>query len=246
MIDYTKAFAAGTQKSFDAGLRAYMLKIYNYMAVALVLTGVAAFATLNFEPVARLMFQITPQGQIVGNTGLGTLIMLAPVGIALYFFMGFQRISLSTTKALFWTYSILTGMSLASLGFIYTGESIARTFFITASVFGGMSLYGYSTGRDLTSMGSFLMMGLIGVILASLVNMFFRSPAIEFATSLIGIVIFMGLIAWDTQKLKAMYYSAGSGELGQKMSIMGAFTLYLDFINLFLYLIRFLGNRRDQ
>lgn len=245
MIDYTKAFA-GTQKSYDEGLRAYMLKIYNYMAVALVLTGVAAFATLNIEPVARLMFQITPQGQIMGNTGLGTIIMLAPVGIALYFFMGFQRMSLSTTQTLFWIYSILTGMSLASLGFIYTGESIAKTFFITASVFGGMSLYGYSTGRDLTSMGSFLIMGLIGLLLASLVNMFFQSPAIQFATSIIGIMIFMGLTAWDTQKLKAMYYSSGGGEFGQKMSIMGAFTLYLDFINLFLYLIRFLGNRRDQ
>ncbi len=244
MMDYTRAFS-GTQKHYDEGLRNYMLKIYNYMALALVVTGVAAFATLSFEPLTRLMFQIAPNGQFIGTSGLGMLIMLAPVGIAFYFFWGFGRMTAETAQVLFWVYSALTGMSLASLGLIYTGESIARTFFICASVFGAMSLYGYSTQRDLTSIGSFLVMGLIGVILASLVNMFFRSPAIEFATSLIGIVIFLGLTAWDTQKLKQMYYMSGGGELGQKLSIMGAFTLYLDFINLFLYILRFFGNRRD-
>jgi FtsH-binding integral membrane protein len=244
MIDYTKSFAT-TQKSYDEGLRAYMLKIYNYMTIALIFTGIAAFATVSFEPIAHLMFQISPTGQFMGNTGFGTLIMLSPIGIALYFFMGFGRMSLSTTQILFWVYSILTGMSLASLGFIYTGESIAKTFFITASVFGAMSLYGYTTQKDLTSMGSFLIMGLIGLLLASIVNIFFQSPAIEFATSFLGIGIFMGLIAWDTQKLKSIYYTTGGGELGQKMSIMGAFTLYLDAINLFLYMLRFFGNRRD-
>lgn len=244
MIDYTRSFTA-TQKSYDEGLRAYMLKIYNYMTIALVFTGIAAFATVSFEPLAHLMFHISPNGQFMGNTGLGTLIMLSPVGIALYFFMGFGRMSLQTTQVLFWVYAILTGMSLASLGFIYTGESIARTFFISASVFGAMSLYGYTTQKDLTSMASFLMMGLIGLLLASLVNILFQSPAIYFATSLVGIGIFMGLIAWDTQKLKSMYYSSGGGEFGQKVAIMGAFTLYLDAINLFLYMLRFFGNRRD-
>jgi FtsH-binding integral membrane protein len=244
MMDYTRAFS-GTQKSYDEGLRSYMLKIYNYMALALVVTGVAAFATLSFEPLMRLMFQISPNGQLIGNTGLGLIIMLAPLGIAFYFFAGFGRMTAETAQVLFWVYSALTGMSLASIGLIYTGESIARTFFICSSVFGAMSLYGYSTQRDLTSIGSFLVMGLIGLILASVINMFFRSPAIEFATSLIGVVLFMGLIAWDTQKLKQIYYVSGGGELGQKMSIMGAFTLYLDFINLFLYMLRFFGNRRD-
>lgn len=244
MMDYTKAFSR-PQKSYDQGLRDYMLKIYNYMALALIVTGVAAFATLSFEPLMRLMFQISPNGQLIGSTGLGTIIIFAPVAIVFYFFMGFGKITVETAQILFWVYSALTGMSLSSLGLIYTGESIARTFFVCSSVFGAMSLYGHNTKRDLTSIGSFLTMGLVGLVLASLINMFFRSPAIEFATSLIGVGIFMALIAWDTQKLKQIYYISGGGELGQKMSIMGAFTLYLDLINLFLYSLRILGNRRD-
>ncbi|CAN7951888.1 unnamed protein product [Ixodes pacificus] len=212
-----------------------MLKVYNYMALALLLTGVAAVTTISVEPIYNLMFQ----------TGFGTIIMFAPLGIALYFFMGFGRMNLQTAQILFWVYAGLTGMSLAYLALIYTGTSIARTFFICSSVFGAMSLYGYSTSRDLTSMGSFFAMGLIGLIIASLVNLFLKSSALSFATSLIGIVVFMGLIAWDTQKIKSMYYMAGNDEVGQKLSIMAAFTLYLDFINLFLYLMRFLGNRRD-
>jgi len=244
MIDYTKTFTA-SQKTFDEGLRNYMLKVYNYMALALVLTGVAAFATLSFPPLTNLMFQFGPNDQFMGNSGFGTLVMFAPVGIALYFFMGFGKMSLNTAQVLFWVYAGLTGMSLSSLAFVYTGESIARTFFICASVFGGMSLYGYSTNKDLTSMGSFMVMGLFGLIITSVVNMFLQSSAIAFATSLIGVFIFMGLIAYDTQKIKAMYYTSGGGELGQKMSIMSAFNLYLDFINLFLYLLRFFGNRRN-
>lgn len=243
MIDYTRSFAS-TQKTHDAGLREYMLKVYNYMALALILTGAAAFATISFPPLANLMFQISPNGQLLGNTGFGTLVMIAPVGIALYFFMGFGKMSLETTKVLFWIYAGLTGAALSSLTLVYTGESIARTFFICASVFGGMSLYGYTTNRDLTSMGSFFIMGLLGLIIASLVNIFLKSSAIYFATSFIGIAIFMGLIAWDTQKIKSMYFASGGGELGQKMSIMAAFSLYLDFINLFLYLLRFFGNRK--
>ncbi|MGL4226167.1 MAG: Bax inhibitor-1/YccA family protein [Rickettsia sp.] len=236
MIDYTKTLTATSKnKTFDEGLRKYMLKVYNYMALALLLTGVAAVTTISVEPLYNLMFQ----------TGFGTIIMFAPLGIALYFFMGFGRMSLQTAQVLFWVYAALTGMSLAYLALIYTGASIARTFFICSSVFGAMSLYGYSTSKDLTSMGSFFAMGLIGLIIASLVNLFLKSSALSFATSLIGIVVFMGLIAWDTQKIKSMYYIAGNDEVGQKLSIMAAFTLYLDFINLFLYLMRFLGNRKD-
>ncbi|WP_064429443.1 Bax inhibitor-1/YccA family protein [Rickettsia sp. Tenjiku01] len=236
MIDYTKTLtAASKNKTFDEGLRKYMLKVYNYMALALLLTGVAAVTTISVEPIYNLMFQ----------TGFGTIIMFAPLGIALYFFMGFGQMNLQTAQILLWVYAGLTGMSLAYLALIYTGASIARTFFICSSVFGAMSLYGYSTSRDLTSMGSFFAMGLIGLIIASLVNLFLKSSALYFATSLIGIVIFMGLIAWDTQKIKSMYYMAGNDAVGQKLSIMAAFTLYLDFINLFLYLMRFLGNRRD-
>ncbi len=243
MIDYTKSFVKD-KGSFDEGLRNYMLKIYNFMAIGLLVTGVFAFSTLNFPPLASLMFNIGPNGEFMGTSGLGMLISFAPLGIAIYFFMGLGRMSVNTAQTLFWVYAAVMGMSLSYLGLVYTGQSLARTFFICASVFGAMSLYGYSTKSDLTSMGSFLIMGLIGLIVVSLVNIFLRSPAIDFATSFIGIAIFMGLTAWDTQKLKTIYYSSGGGEMGQKMAIMGAFTLYLDFINLFLYMLRFFGDRK--
>merc|ERR1712046_168949 len=170
---------------------------------------------------------------------IGTIIMVSPILIALTFFWGFANLELQNAKILFWVYSTLTGLSLSSLGFIYTGESIARTFFICASTFGAMSIYGYSTKRDLTSMGSFMVMGLFGLIISSIVNIFLRSSALYFITSLLGIIIFIGLIAWDTQRIKSYYYSAGGGENGEKMAILGSFILYLDFINLFLYMIRF-------
>lgn len=243
MIDYTKSFVKDTG-SFDEGLRNYMLKIYNFMAIGLLVTGVFAFSTLNFPPLASLMFNIGPNGEFMGTSGLGMLISFAPLGIAIYFFMGLGKMSVNTAQTLFWVYAAVMGMSLSYLGLIYTGQSLARTFFICASVFGAMSLYGYTTKTDLTSMGSFLIMGLIGIIVVSLVNIFLRSPAIDFATSFIGIAIFMGLTAWDTQKLKTIYYSSGGGEMGQKMAVMGAFTLYLDFINLFLYMLRFFGDRK--
>ena len=243
MIDYTKSFVKD-KGSFDEGLRNYMLKIYNFMAIGLLVTGVFAFSTLNFPPLASLMFNIGPNGEFMGTSGLGMLISFAPLGIAIYFFMGLGRMSVNTAQTLFWVYAAVMGMSLSYLGLVYTGQSLARTFFICASVFGAMSLYGYSTKSDLTSMGSFLIMGLIGLIVVSLVNIFLRSPAIDFATSFNGIAIFMGLTAWDTQKLKTIYYSSGGGEMGQKMAVMGAFTLYLDFINLFLYMLRFFGDRK--
>ena len=243
MIDYTRVIA-GQQKGYDEGLRGYILRVYNFMALALVITGVMAFATINFPPLTNLMYEISPSGQLVGNTGFGTLIMFAPLAIAIFFFMGNSRLTVETSQLLFWVYAALMGMSLSSLGLIYTGQSLAKTFFICASVFGAMSLYGYTTQKDLTSIGSFMVMGLIGLIIVSLVNLFLQSPAIDFATSLIGIGIFMGLIAWDTQKLKSIYYMYGGGEIGQKAAIAGAFSLYLDFINLYLYMLRFFGERK--
>lgn len=243
MIDYTKSFAKD-KGGFDEGLRNYMLKIYNFMAMGLVVTGIFAFSTLNFPPLAALMFNIGPNGEFIGTSGLGMLISFAPLGIAIYFFMGLGRMSVNTAQTLFWVYAAVMGMSLSYLGLVYTGQSLARTFFICASVFGAMSIYGYTTKTDLTSMGSFLIMGLIGIIVVSLVNIFLRSPAIDFATSFIGIAIFMGLTAWDTQKLKTIYYNSGGREMGQKMAVLGAFTLYLDFINLFLYMLRFFGDRK--
>jgi FtsH-binding integral membrane protein len=246
MIDYTKAqYTTAQTKGFDAGLRDYMLKIYNYMSVALVVTGIAGYITISFEPLTRLMFNFSPSGELLGQTGFGWLVMLSPIGIAYYFFSGAGRMDINKAKMLLWVYATLTGMALSSLGFMYTGESIARSFFITAATFAAMGLYGYTTQRDLTSMGSFMIMGLIGLIIASLANIFFQSSAVYFATSILGVGIFMGLIAWDTQKLKNMYYSSGGGEMGQRMAVMGAFNLYLDFINLFLYMLRFFGNRKD-
>jgi FtsH-binding integral membrane protein len=247
MIDYTKkaaGFSTRNRVHFDEGLRSYMLKVYNYMALALVLTGLMAYGTLNFPPLMNLMYNVGPHGQILGISGFGTIMKFAPLGIAIYFFMGIGNMSISLAQNMFWAYAAVMGISLSYLGLVYTGQSLARTLFICAAVFGSMSLYGYTTKRDLTSMGSFLVMGLIGLIIVSIVNIFLQSSAIAFATSFIGVAVFMGLTAWDTQKIKAMYYSYGGGEMGQKAAIMGAFTLYLDFINLFLFMLRFLGNRR--
>lgn len=244
MIDYTKQFAGVERKEFDEGLRNYMLKVYNYMALAILITGVMAWGTLNFAPLTMLMYQVGPGGEVIGQSTLGMIFTFAPLGIAIFFFMGIGRMSVSTAMTLFWVYAGMMGMSLSHLGIVYTGQSIAKTFFISSSVFAAMSIYGYTTKRDLTSIGSFLVMGLIGLIIVSIVNMFLGSPAIEYATSFIGVGIFMGLTAWDTQKMKTIYYQTGGGEMGQKMAIVGAFTLYLDFINLFLYLLRFFGDRK--
>ncbi|MDF2964873.1 MAG: hypothetical protein K0Q51_261 [Rickettsiaceae bacterium] len=245
MIDYTKA-QSYARKDFDAGLREYILKVYNYMAAALAITGVAAFAAFSFEPLTKLLFQVGPNGEFMGMTGFGTIVSFAPLGLALYFGFSATTMDVEKSKLLLWIYSALMGASLSSLAFIYTGESIIRTFFITSSVFAAMSIYGYTTKKDLTSFGSFLIMGLFGIIIASLVNLFFQNAAVHFATSVLGVFIFMGLIAWDTQKLKAYYFAVGGGEMGQRMSVIGAFNLYLDFINLFLHLLRFLGDRRSN
>lgn len=245
MIDFSKSFSAERTTSFDKGLRDYMLKVYNIMTMGLIVTGVFASAVLTFPPLTALMFKIGPTGAFGGLTGFGTFIAFAPIGIALYFFMGSATMDVQKSQMLFWVYAAMTGMSLSSLGLMYTGASLAKTFFICAGTFAGMSIYGYTTKKDLTSFGSFMVMGLIGLILTSVVNIFMQSPAIYFATSILGVGIFMGLIAWNTQRIKTIYYSVGGGEMGQRMAIVCAFSLYLDFINLFLYLVRFFGVRRD-
>lgn len=229
---------------YDEGLRQYFLKIYSLMSGALVITAISAFAVLAIPALTTMMYQITPHGQIVGMTGMGWLISFAPLGIALFFAFGMHKIEAQTAQMLFWLYAVLMGMSLSSLGLIYTGTSLVKTFFVCSATFGGMSIYGYTTQKDLTSMGSFLYMGLMGLIIASLVNLFMQSPAIEFALSFIGVIIFTGLIAYDTQKLKSLYFS-GADSIG-KVGIIGALTLYLDCINLFIYLLQFMGQRRDN
>lgn len=245
----TAAAAAPSQATtYDQGLRAYMLKIYNYMASALALTGIVAlvFAQLAVTTDAESgQMALTGLGQAIYMSPLKWVIMLAPLGMVIWMSFGINRLSASAAQVLFWAFSAMMGLSLSSIFLVYTGESIARAFFVTAGTFGAMSIYGYTTKRDLTGFGSFLFMGLIGLILASLVNLFVQSSAMGFALSALGVLIFVGLTAYDTQKLKAMYYQLGStGELAAKMAIMGALNLYMDFINIFLHLLRFMGDRR--
>ena len=230
--------------SRDAGLRAYMLRIYNYMASALALTGIVAMFTAN-SPALLQMFYHVQGDHVVGLSGLGYLVMFSPIGLVLWLGMGINRMSVGTAQGIFWAYSILIGLSLSTIFLTFTGESIARAFFVTAGTFGAMSLYGYTTKRDLSGMGSFMIMGLIGLLVASVVNIFLHSSALNFATSVLGVVIFVGLTAWDTQKLKGMYYAiGGNADALAKSSIMGALSLYMDFINIFMYMLRFMGDRR--
>lgn len=237
---YAQPQAAAT---YDVGLRGYMLKIYNYMASALALTGIVALFAASSEGFQSLMYSAGANGQ-VGISGLGYLIMFAPLGLVLWLSFGLHRMSVATAQAIYWAYAALLGLSLSSIFLVYTGESIARTFFVTAGTFGAMSLYGYTTKKDLTGFGSFLIMGVIGLILASLVNMFMQSSGLTFAISVLGVLIFTGLTAYDTQKLKNMYYQIGGGDTLAKATIMGALNLYMDFINIFIYLLRFMGDRR--
>ncbi len=217
----------------DEGLRAYMLGVYNYMASGLALTGVVAFIVANTPFLMDAIF----------GTPLLWVVMLAPLGVVFFMSARIQSMSAGAAQATFWVFAVLMGMSLASIFIVYTGASIARVFFITASVFGAMSIYGYTTKRDLTGWGSFLFMGLIGIIIASVVNIFLASSALEFAISVIGVLVFVGLTAYDTQNIKSMYVESDGAAVVTKKAIMGALRLYLDFINLFLMLLRLFGNR---
>lgn len=230
----------------DAGLRAFMLQVYNYMASALVLTGLVAYFTSSFA-VTQVDggMALTAFGNVIFNTPLKWVIMLAPLGFVMLLGFKVQKMSFSAAQMMFWAFSALMGLSLASIFLVYTGESIARMFFITAAVFGAMSLWGYTTKKDLSGWGSFLMMGLIGVIVASVVNIFLGSSQLQFAISIIGVLVFVGLTAYDTQKIKATYYQLiGTGDTLAKAGLMGALSLYLDFINLFIMLLRLFGDRR--
>jgi FtsH-binding integral membrane protein len=232
-----RSVRVGTAPAYavDAGLRAYMLRVYNYMAMGLGLTGVVALFVASNQAVQHAIF----------GTPLVWLVMFAPLGIVLALSFGVQRMSAQTAQILFWVYAGVMGLSLASIFLIYSHASIARTFFVTAAAFGGLSLWGYTTKRDLTGMGSFLFIGLIGIILASLVNVFWPAPGLTFAISIIGVLIFAGLTAYDTQRIKEMYVSGMDGAAATKSAVMGALRLYLDFINLFLFLLRFMGSQRN-
>lgn len=230
----------------DEGLRSYMLRVYNYMAIGVALTGVAALVMAN------LAFVTNDTGQVVGLTQLGHtlyttplkwVVMLAP--LAMVFFLSFRvhKMSVGAAQATFWVYATMVGISLATIFAIYTAQSITQVFFITAAAFGGLSLYGYTTKKDLSGWGSFLFMGLIGIILASIVNIFLGSSALQFAISVIGVLVFAGLTAYDTQQIKEMYDVNDDGTVSGRKAIMGALRLYLDFINLFIMLLQLFGSR---
>jgi uncharacterized protein len=227
--------AGGAQVGVDVGLRDYMLRIYNYMASGLALTGIVAY----------LFAQYLFANPALARSPVMFLLMLAPLGLVMWLSFGIERMQASTAQLLFWIYAGVMGLSLASIFLVFTGESIARVFFITAGTFAAMSLYGYTTQRDLTQWGSFLFMGLIGIILASLVNIFLASSALTFAISVIGVIVFVGLTAYDTQQIKESYFEYDDGQVAGKKAIMGALRLYLDFINLFMMLLQLFGARRD-
>ncbi|HWI77127.1 MAG TPA: Bax inhibitor-1/YccA family protein [Sphingomicrobium sp.] len=217
----------------DAGLRSYMLSVYNYMASGVLLTGIVA-----------LLFASSGFAAQVLMTPLRWLIILAPLGFVMAMSFGLNRMKTSTLQALFWAFSVTMGLSMSSIFLVYTGTSIAQTFFAVAAGFGGLSLYGYTTKRDLSGFGTFLIMGVVGLFVAMLINLFLQSPAMMLAISAIGVLLFAGLTAYDTQRIKSMYaYVAGSDMMG-KVVIMGALSLYLDFINMFMFLLQFMGQRR--
>jgi FtsH-binding integral membrane protein len=243
---YGGAVARGAEGAIDAGLRAYMIRVYNYMAIGLVLTALTAFGTysLAFTEVAGRAVP-TDFGMALFGSGLMWVVIFAP--LALVFFLSFRidKMSVGAAQATFWIYAGLLGVSLSFLFAAYTAASITQVFAITAATFGAMSLWGYTTSRDLTGMGSFLFMGLIGIIIAMVVNIFLGSTALEFAISVIGVLIFTGLTAYDTQKIKEMYTVNDDGTVSGRKAVMGALRLYLDFINLFLMLLRLFGQGRN-
>ncbi len=243
----SRGFGAGRAAVIDAGLRAYMIRVYNYMAAGVALTGVAAWLTYTQAAVtdsAGRLVGLTPFGQTLYGGPAMIVLFLGTLGLV--FFMSFRinKLQVGTALILFMVYAALLGLMLSSVLLTYTHASIARTFFISAASFGALSLYGYSTQRDLSPVGSFLVMGLFGLILAMIVNIFLKSSGLDFAISAIGVLIFAGLTAWDTQRIKEMYSANDDGTASGRKAVMGALTLYLDFINLFLFLLRFMGDRR--
>jgi len=228
--------AAQTEAAqIDVGLRQYMMRVYDYMAGGLVLTGLIAFAVAQSPALIHALY----------GTPLAIVLWLGSIGMVFYFSARVHTMAVSTAQLFFWAYAALIGVLLSSVFVAYTGTSIARTFFITAGTFAGMSLYGYTTKRDLSAFGSFLVMGVWGLVLAILVNMFLQSAALQFAISIIGVLIFTGLTAFDTQKIKSWYAEADGADVLAKKAIYGALNLYLDFINLFLFLLRFMGVSRN-
>jgi FtsH-binding integral membrane protein len=245
---YGQGTAVGREAGvIDQGLRAYMIRVYNYMASGIAITGIVAYAIYAMSVVTGA------DGAITGLTAFGTfmyasafkwVVIFAPLVMVFYLSMRINNMSLTAAQISFWVFSALMGASISSIFMVYAGESIARVFFITAASFGALSLWGYTTSKDLSGWGSFLFMGLIGIIIASLVNLFIGSTALQFAVSVIGVLVFAGLTAYDTQQIKEMYSAHDDGSISGRKAVMGALRLYLDFINLFLMLLQLFGDRR--
>jgi uncharacterized protein len=222
----------------DEGLRSFMLSVYNYMGLGLAITGVVAFAVASSPAIYMPIF----------TSPLKWVVMLAPLGFIFFLSARIQSMSVSAAQITFWLFAAVMGISMASIFLVFTGESIARVFFVTAATFGAVSLYGYTTKRDLSGVGSFLFMGLIGIIIASVVNIFLASSALQFAVSVIGVLVFTGLTAWDTQRLKEQYVGSlqyAGADIASKSAVMGALSLYLNFINLFTMLLQLMSNQRN-
>ena len=234
-----RAAAGAREAAFDAGLRTYMLSVYNYMTSGVLLTGIVAmvFAQGGAD---------SPAAQVFLHGGLlRWVVMLAPLGVVMWLSFGIARLSDTGAKALFWAYAVLMGLSLSSILLVYTGGSVAQAFFATAAGFAGLSLWGYTTKRDLSAMGSFLMIGVVGLLVAMLINMFVRSGPMDLIISFVGVLLFAGLTAYDTQRIKSGYFQVRGTAFVAKSAVMGALQLYLDFINMFMFLLRFMGNSRN-
>ncbi len=247
-----RASASTRSDVIDEGLRSYMLRVYNYMAIGLAITGLAAVGgylmSITADPagaVARLPNGVflTQFGYYLFSSPLKWVVMLAPLGLVFLLSARIQKMSVSAAQLTFWIFAGLMGLSLSSIFMIYTHTSIGHVFFITAVSFGALSLFGYTTKKDISGWGSFLFMGLIGIIIASVVNLFIGSSALQFAVSVIGVLVFAGLTAYDTQQIKEMYFAQDDGTVAGRKAVMGALRLYLDFINLFLMLLSLFGNR---
>ena len=229
--------AATGSTALDAGLRSYMLGVYNHMTTALALTGLTAFGT-------KMLATNSPAvGQLLFGTPLSYVIMFAPLAMVMWMSFRINKMSPAKARTLFYIYAAMMGISLSTILLAFTGASVARAFFITAGAFAGLSIFGYTTKRDLTAMGGFLIVGVFGLILASIVNIFVQSSGMEFLISIVGVLLFAGLTAYDTQKIKSMYYAGDSRDAAARKSIFGALTLYLDFVNMFLFMVQLLGNR---
>jgi len=257
---YAAGTGARTDVAVDAGLRAYMLRVYNYMTAGVALTGLVAYVIFTYSVTSdpalaataggkmiamhRGMY-LTPFGQAIFASPLMYVLIFAPLGFVFFLSWRIYKMSVGAAQLAFWVFAAAMGASLSSIFLVYTGQSITQVFFVTAAAFGGLSLWGYTTKKDLSGWGSFLIMGVFGIIIASLVDIFLQSSALQFAISVIGVLVFAGLTAYDTQRIKEMYDSMDDdGTLGRK-AVMGALSLYLDFINLFMMLMQLLGTRRD-